>query len=387
MWKIPLLILVSIVWCIGWYGLVFWWNVNFQSDVRYAASLGEGVFLDSDSLSSSIVAFYANHDVSSADIISNCDITSEFLDTYKNLYFFRVDYSSANDCKNGNIVVSIDGEVYGKSVGQLELVSDYDLISRFIDYSSDDLRAIENTLKSKVEKNSIYKNYNGEDFIKYYSLLSGQRLYKEDLYTLRIVEKILTSREQKYISPVPGRTISETHSKVPNSGRPYRSAYTDGIHHGWDIDGNFGEDLVALDDGIIVRVVEDFENSDFSRIVYGQNLSPEQELKNLDILRGKQVWLKTMKGEVVFYSHLDSVDPKIEEWMIVQKWDRFGTMWVTGVPEEWYDDYHLHFAIMANPYDRDLVGTYDFWDYMAWDWLTRWLSHAEVVAAQKEIFE
>ena len=70
---------------------------------------------------------------------------------------------------------------------------------------------------------------------------------------------------------------------------------------------------MALDDGIIVRVVDEFSSQDFSRIVYGENLSEMQELKNLDVLRGKQVWLKTMKGDVVFYSHLAEVDISLEE--------------------------------------------------------------------------
>ena len=127
------------------------------------------------------------------------------------------------------------------------------------------------------------------------------------------MQKIISARNKKYISPVPGKSVVEKFTKIPNSGRPYRAGYTDGIHHGWDIDAPIGTDTVALDDGIIVRVVSDFSTSDFSRIVYGENLTHEQKLKNLDILRGKQVWLKTMKGEVVFYSHLDTVPSDIFE--------------------------------------------------------------------------
>jgi len=42
---------------------------------------------------------------------------------------------------------------------------------------------------------------------------------------------------------------------------------------------------VALDDGVIVRIVDDFMDSDFSRVVYGAGMSDNQKLKNLDILR------------------------------------------------------------------------------------------------------
>lgn len=70
---------------------------------------------------------------------------------------------------------------------------------------------------------------------------------------------------------------------------------------------------------MIVRIVEHFDASDFSRIEYAKDLSETQKLKNLDVLRGKQVWLKTMKGEVVFYSHLDTIAADLQEGMMVKK--------------------------------------------------------------------
>jgi hypothetical protein len=50
-----------------------------------------------------------------------------------------------------------------------------------------------------------------------------------------------------------------------------------------------------LDDGIIVRVVSEFEFTDLNTLTKREDLTYEEELRNLDILRGKQVWLKTMK--------------------------------------------------------------------------------------------
>jgi hypothetical protein len=43
-----------------------------------------------------------------------------------------------------------------------------------------------------------------------------------------------------------------------------------------------------------------------------------QELKNLDVLRGKQVWLKTLKGDVVFYSHLAEVDISLRVIVVLE---------------------------------------------------------------------
>jgi len=33
---------------------------------------------------------------------------------------------------------------------------------------------------------------------------------------------------------------------------------------------------------------------------------------------------------------------------------------------------------MKNPYDFLKAGTYDFGDYMAWDWLWKWKSYNEL---------
>lgn len=74
---------------------------------------------------------------------------------------------------------------------------------------------------------------------------------------------------------------------------------------------------------------KDFSSKDFQRIVYGDTLSYEQKLQNLDILRGNQVWLKTMKGEVIFYSHLEEVDSSIQEGMLIKKNDPIGTIGIT----------------------------------------------------------
>jgi murein DD-endopeptidase MepM/ murein hydrolase activator NlpD len=138
---------------------------------------------------------------------------------------------------------------------------------------------------------------------------------------------------------------------------------------------------------VIVRIVNDFMESDFSRVVYDANMSDNQKLKNLDILRWNQVWLKTMKGEVIFYSHLSSVADSLQEGQFVKSGQKLWKIGVSWVPEAGYDDYHLHFAIMKNPYNASRAGSYDFGDYMSWDWQTKWLDAAQTAEAQKKIFQ
>jgi hypothetical protein len=42
---------------------------------------------------------------------------------------------------------------------------------------------------------------------------------------------------------------------------------------------------------------------------------------------------------------------------------------------------------MDNPHNYLEAGTYDFWDYMAWDWLTRGQSYEDTLHNSSVIFE
>ncbi len=350
-------------------------------------SSGKALYLDVPHLANEILVYDANTNISAAKISSSCPITSKFLTSSKTLYFFEVDFSQAGECKNGNIVLELAGEKIASSLFTLNIKSSITELLNYWDYSSEALRTLSTNLEKTQKKYAIYKNYKRQDIVKYYAYLQGQRRYFEAQQQYSVIQSILVGREKKYLSPVIERNISETFTKIPNSPRPYRADYTDGIHHGWDIGAPIGTDIVALDDGVIVRVVALFSPSDFSRIVYGNSLSDEQKLKNLDILRGRQIWLKTMKGDVVFYSHLDTVLGNIHEGMKVTRGEKMGTVGISWVPEEGYEDSHLHFEIAKNPYIFETAGTYDFGDYMAWPWATKGMNEAQTVQAQKDIFE
>jgi len=68
-----------------------------------------------------------------------------------------------------------------------------------------------------------------------------------------------------------------------------------------------------MDDGVILRKVDNFSWSDFDRVVKTGEISEEQKVQNLDLLRGNQLWLKTLKGDVVIYAHLDSIGEDVRE--------------------------------------------------------------------------
>jgi len=388
MWK-NLLVIISLFGVCGvfWFGFVFGGNIVFNPEIRFRMSVSDDIYMNSDVLNKNVLVYQSNVDITNATISSLCNINSEFLASQDELYFFSVDYTNDTECKNGNVVLTLGEDSYANTIHKLNLISDISLYSNYIDYSTPKLKEYQSSLKSDIDAFSIFKNYKQNDIIKYFKFHVGQKVYQNRVYENSIIDDILSAREEKYLVPVVWRDFTDQHHKIPNSGRWYRAAYTDGIHHAWDIDWVLWDELLALDNGIIVRVVDDFTDSDFSRIVYGANLSEEQELKNLDILRGNQVWIKTMKWEVVFYSHLDFVEGDIVEGSVVQRGDIIWKMWVSWVPEEWYDDYHLHFAVMKNPYDFLKAGTYDFGDYMAWDWLWKWKSYNELVQLRKDTFE
>jgi len=376
--------LVGLIWG---YGLVFWMNFSFEPEVTFGTTIGWEIILWDEDLSRQVVVFKSTWNIASGyEVSSLCNTSSRYLDNYKNLYFFEIFYLDEL-CQSSSVVLKKWDILYPQSTWNVVLSEQNNIFDSYLDHSNTDLLSMQKEYTNTISETAIYKNFNSDEIVKYLSFALWQRRYREAFFHNTLISEILTGRESKYLNPVPTRTFSNHATKIPNSWRPYRATYTDGIHHGWDIDGQIGDKIIALDDGLIVRVVRGFDNTrDFDRIIYG-SLNDDQQAKNLDVLRGNQVWLKTMKGDVVFYSHLDTIPENIVEWMMIEKWVDIGTVGVTWVPEVGYDDYHLHFAIMKNPYNSAEAGTYDFWDYMMWDWYGRGLSYEDTVALRKNTFE
>ena len=186
--------------------------------------------------------------------------------------------------------------------------------------------------------------------------------------------------------PVNWERMPYNYSKLPNASRFYRSKYTDWIHQWWDIWNKFWDNVVSIDDGVIVRVISDFVFNDLDKIKFWNNLTHEDKLNNLDILRWNQVWLKTLKWDITVYSHLNKVNSDIVEWSIVKKWDNIWNIWITWVPDKNYKDYHLHIELYKNPYNEELAWKYSILDYMKWDWYFKWESMEFVLRNQSDIF-
>jgi len=370
---------------LGWYGLVSSWFLTFTSDAKVISKTSPNVFLDSQELNSIVVVFQSSDNLKNHTLHSSCETSTEFLESYEDLYFFKISYLSAN-CESPNLTLRKWEEILVNTLFKVNFIKKADLFTFLVDYPDSHLEDVGALYKSTINANAAFRTYTGDNIGKYYTFLKGQRKLLEAEYKKELVDSILEWRKEIYLMPVPGHTITDHVGRIPNAPRPYRSAYTDGIHHGWDIFAPLWTDTVALDDGVIIRIVRGFGYEDLSTIKKTNTLSYEDQLNNLDILRWNQVWLKTRKWDVIFYSHLEDVSEDISEWDMVTKWTYFGGIGVSWVPEIGYSDYHLHFAVQKNPYDLNKIGSYTMMDYMKWDWSFKWDTASHILKHKAEVF-
>lgn len=356
------------------YGLVFAWGTQINREFL----LSNNIFIDNQKLNKTTVLFSSKSDLSKQKITADCDFYSKLPQKKWDYYLYELEFF--NDSCKSKIFELSSSDKAEKYFFSLNFYSDYSVLENLLDKTNNEIYLIAKKLK-ETKITLINKEYNS-----YYKKLQNIRTSQEVNILHYWADRVDEKRGEKYQIPVKWKKISRALNEIPNAGRPYRASYTDGIHHGWDIDWKLWEPVIALDDGIIVRSVSWFENSDFDKIQYWNSLTYEQKLWNLDILRGKQVWLKTMKWDVVFYSHLDNVFENIDEWTVVKKGQPIGTIWVTGVPWKGYDDYHLHFPVHKNPYEGGNK-KYDFEDYMKWPWYFKWKSSSYILEKQDEVFE
>lgn len=368
------------------YSLVFAWSWKTESEyTKIMFKLSNNIYLDSLSLSKTKILFKSNNDLSKYKIDSKCNIFSKLSYSKWDYYMFDLKFFD-NDCNSEKFNLTNDKNEIASSF-KLKFVTEYWALSKMLDLNNARLIQLKNVLNKKILSYSKYEKYNRNIENNYYIFLENNRILDETIYNLNFINNILSFRDKKYAIAVKWWKIDLSYSKIPNAWRPYRSDYTDWIHHWWDVAWWFGEETIAIDDWIIVRVISEYSDSNLDLIKRGANLSDLDKTKNLDILRWKQVWLKTMKWEVIFYSHLDDVFSNIKVWEVVRKWQPLWTIWITWIPAHDYDDYHIHFPIQKNPYNIQKAGTYDFVDYMTWDWLFKGETNEYIFKNWDTIFE
>lgn len=358
------IVISSIIALWVWYGLVFAWPSTKDTLTSYS----KNIFLDSLELSSNKIVLTTVDSPSNFSVFWDCSTTWKYISSNWNNHIFSIFVWDKN-CNKKEI------EVFFKNskknlITSLSVIKNYDLYSKYLDYSTEDIKNVLEVITFR-KKELLWKNH---------------RLFLELEYLEIFLNNIIEKRKEKYVTPVVWIKLPTRQTKVPNSLRPYRSSYTDGIHQWWDFDAPKMTNSVAIDDGIVIRVVRWFTPSNFSKI-QRSNLTPEIKMKNLDILRWNQVWLKTMKWDVAFYSHFEEISSEIKIWDVLKKGDIIWKIWATWVPEEWYSDFHMHIEIYKNPFIKEKAWNYTFSDIMFWDWYFKWKTPDYIIKNQNKIFK
>ena len=254
----------------------------------------------------------------------------------------------------------------------------------YAEYSNLDNNVLNNVKLDLIKKLEFLNNLNIGDN-KVLKILNAQEI-ENNTSLLNLINNIIETRKEKYLTPVVWVLPSEAWYAVPNANRGYRSDITDWIHHGWDAYADIWHQIVSITDWVIIRIRDDFEWEDLDLI--NKEIKTDLEWDyNLDVFRWNQLWLKLADWNIVFYSHFSEFENNIYEWKLVKKWDILWKVWITWVPEKNYSNSHLHFAVMQNNLKDNLeLFRYDFNDILWWDWLYRWLEKDKLIIKQRELF-
>ena len=365
---------------ISWVVTVFWTNLVFKAKISKIEIIGKNIFLDDKKLANTYIIYTSLNDLSKYKLKSSCPIYSKFSGWNWDKYFFKITY--LDNCFYGlTYLQAPDSTILRDSKIKLKVFNKSKLFDLFVDRNNQFLIGIKNNIDNNILK---LKKHNWVNNL--LNLQINRRILELE-YQKNFLIKIITSRNGKYINPVENYSISKQKNRIPNAGRPYRKHYTDWIHHGWDIMAPFWTPVVALDDWKIIRIVDKFIYNDLDKLKISNNLNLEDELNNLDILRWNQIWLKTSKWDVVFYSHLSEIREDLKVWDIVSKSTFLWKIWNSWVPDKNYNKFHLHFPIQKNPYLKNKIWKYSFMDYMKWDWYFKWKSLKYVAENGNSIFK
>ncbi|MDD3145596.1 MAG: M23 family metallopeptidase [Candidatus Gracilibacteria bacterium] len=375
-----------------WILIISFFGVLFGYTLVFAGNLGEidfklsnNIFSDSLNLNKNRVIIRSRENLSDLKISGDCSVSGKLIEKSLNYYVFEI-FLTEEKCDKKTINVTFDnGDLLLNT--SFNLTTSDDLYDTYLDYSTEKLQKYLKSIKIGTDKLSSYNTYNKITHIDKYDFLEKNRKLLELKYMESFINDIITKRAGKYAVPIKGSKVTTESNKLPNTGRPYRAAYTDGVHEGWDFPAPFGETVLSLDYGVIVRVVDKFDYSNLDKIKYNGDLTDDDKAKNLDILRGKQVWVKTMKGDVAFYSHLNEIYSNIKVGDLVFKGQALGTVGITGVPDKNYTDYHLHIEVRQNPYNDTRKVGYSDDEYMNWDWYFKGKSEKYILENQNNIFE
>ena len=154
-------------------------------------------------------------------------------------------------------------------------------------------------------------------------------------------------------SPLPGAKVTNRDTQLPGALRDYRN----GTHEGLDLyDGycsipiHYGDPVYAAGDGVIERIDHNYvelitEDRDEMLRICAE--LPETPADYLDLLRGRQVWIRHPNGIRTYYAHLSNT-ADLEEGDQVKAGDLIGEIGNSGTSDGALGNKagaHLHFEV------------------------------------------
>ncbi len=160
------------------------------------------------------------------------------------------------------------------------------------------------------------------------------------------------------IVPIPHTNLPQREFQMPGAPRHYRL----GVHEGIDFYWRRGTPIRTVADGVVVRMVDEYERPSQQEIDEWRETTARLSLTPaaaLDFYRGQQIWIQHQNGLITRYAHLSEFAPDIEEGMTVTAGQLIGAVGNTGSPASVNSDHsdaHLHFELWLN--DEHFVGRY-----------------------------
>ncbi len=113
--------------------------------------------------------------------------------------------------------------------------------------------------------------------------------------------------------PIPGARVPADDAHLPGAPRPYRAGVSEGFvfwPDGAGVPVGHGTPVIAAASGEVVRVDEPYAEIDeatWESLI--ASVADGADERELDALRGRQVWIRLEDGRVLRYGHLSGVRP------------------------------------------------------------------------------
>lgn len=151
----------------------------------------------------------------------------------------------------------------------------------------------------------------------YFGLRKTSKLIEEQPTVIQEAPVLESSSPEGLWFPIPGASLPEDDSYLPGSPRTYRR----GENQGFDFYGNdagipivYGQAVIAASDATVIRA--DTVYTEISQAAWQALLtkvaSDGANDTDLNLLRGRQIWLELADKSILRYAHLSAINPTIK---------------------------------------------------------------------------